>query len=917
MKPTSNMESFLNGLIKKFNEIPDTSKYDKKKTASEFIIPLFSGLGWEFEGKNPSVIDVTTTSKDRADYSFEIDGITKFVLKIASIDENIDDKKWIVPVTTFAFNKGITWAIITNFKKIKILNSEVKGKTPMQMQFFEITFEEFISKYDRLAYLLKKSFELDIIDKEAEYFSKKQKKTPIDEQLLEDLLKFSNKLSYDIQKNNSKKFSIEEIDESVHKILNRLIFIRACGDRRLEQKHLITHLREWEETKDERLVKHLRKIFDYFEENYGGTIFSDHLCDKLEISNSILQEIIEGLYISEDKSIQYDFSIIESDVLGQMYEQYLRFFRTTDITNIETERKKQGIFYTPRFVVEYIVKNTLGKLIEGKKIDYTKIRILDPACGSGSFLIKAYDFLYHYNIRKDTDFHQTQLSSEIEGGVYSKKVQILKENLFGVDLDKIATEIIQLNLLLKITEKKRHLPILQQNIRHGNSIIEDYNIDPLAFVWKKEFHGVLENEKGFDIIIGNPPYVRQEKLTKIKPYLKENYQTHVGTADLFVYFIEKSLELLKDGGYLGIVVSNKWLKREYGRNLRNFLKDFWIEEIIDFGDLQIFPGATTYPCIIIIKKKHMKNLKIKVCNVKEIPNNLQNYVEKNKKEFSQKLLTDNSWDLKDQELEKLIDKIIEQTIPLKEIEDNQFYRGVTTGLNEAFVITQEQYYEIIKDDPKSKEIIFPYITGREVKSYNIKWDEKYIIFTRRGIDIDKYPAIKKHLLKFKEKLTPKKNTNSIGRKPGKYKWFEIQDSTAYWGIFLEKGIVYPDMNTKPNFAINDNNYFPSAALYQIKSNDLWLLSILNSTVIDCYMKKICPYLRGGYYIYKSQYMENVPIPKRKKHEDEIIALTEKLIQLKKEDSFKTDEIEKKLCQLIYDEYDLKQNDIEIIERNIH
>lgn len=922
MKPTPSMESFLNGLVKKFNEIPDTSKYDKKKTVSEFIIPLFSGLGWEFEGKTPSIIDVSAISKDRADYSFEIEGITKFILKIAPLDENIDDKKWIIPVTTFAFNKGITWAIVTNFKKIKVLNSEVKGKTPLQMQFFEITFDEFISKYDRLAYLLKKSFELDIIDKEAEYFSKKQKKTPIDKQLLEDLLKFSDKLSHDIQKNNSKKLSMEEIDESVHKILNRLIFIRACGDRGLEQKHLIAHLREWEETKDEKLVKHLRKIFDYFEENYGGTIFSDHLCDKLEISDPTLQEIIEGLYISEDKSIQYDFSIIESDVLGQMYEQYLRLLRTEDKqTNLEISfRREHGIFYTPNFVVNYMIKNTLERVIENKKIDKTKIRILDPACGSGSFLIKAYDFLYAHHIKNDK-YVQTQISTDIEGGVYSKKVQILKENLFGVDLDKVATEIVQLNLLLKIAEKKHHLPILQQNIQHGNSLIDDEIYDEFYFNWEEQFHQILKNENGFDVVIGNPPYVRQEKISSIKSYLELNFEVFDGHADLYVYFFEKATKLLKDGGYLSFIVSNKWLKSGYGKNLREFLPKYRIEEIIDFGDTQIFKGATTYPCIIILQKIKIPNQKIKICNI-ESTNYLpfEKYINLNQFDYPQKKLNNKSWMLVNTNIENVIKKIKNGKITLNEYTKDQIYRGITSGGTDVFVIDNTTKERLVREDPKSEIIIKPYLDGKGVQRYNIDDKGKWILFIPWSYDLEFSQPIKKHLEEFKKKLS-----NRPEVKEGILNWWCMSRYNSQNIEFYSKPkIIYGVFVTKPRFMIDYRGFFTNNGNFCIPIADKRLLGILNSKLGWFLIINYCTRIRGGVQLIKENFGQ-IPISKKEspeleKYVSEIIQLHEEIKQLQIHMDDKRKNILRKCVELdelidkeVYKIYDLTVEEIEIIE----
>ena len=315
-------------------------------------------------------------------------------------------------------------------------------------------------------------------------------------------------------------------------------------------------------------------------------------------------------------------------------------------------------------------------------------------------MIKAYDFLYENYVKKDK-FVQTQISTDIEGGVYSKKVQILKENLFGVDLDEVATEIIQLNLLLKITEKKQHLPILQQNIRHGNSLIEDNNIDPFAFNWKEEFHQILNNEEGFDIIIGNPPYVRQEKIVPIKPTLESNFEVFDGKADLYVYFFERGIRLLKEKGFFAFIVSNKWLKVDYGKKLRPFLSKYFIEEIIDFGDIQIFKGATTYPCIIILKNIKKSNPKMKITLIKsEKFKPFQKYISNNQFFKNQKSLGTKIWSIDDPNSNQIMEQFDKNCITLDQCVKGNVYRGVTTGLNDAFIINENIKNKIIKEDKK-------------------------------------------------------------------------------------------------------------------------------------------------------------------------------------------------------------------------
>lgn len=732
----SEIKQILFQLNQKVDNLVNKELINSDVTFKEFIIPLFEALGWSFDPKHDDIINVKEISKNRADYVFQIQGIGKFYLKCVGLNDSLENRDLLIGISTYAFNKGITWAIITNFRKIRVLNSEVKGKSIGQMQFFELHNEDYIDKFEQLSYLQKKSFELEILDKEAEYFAKKQKRTPIDKQLLEDLLKFTDELIFDIQKNNSIKFSVDEISEAVHKLLNRLIFIRVCGDRGLEQKHLISHLREWEESKNDDLITHLKVIFQYFKENYGGSLFSEHLCDKLKISNEVLKNIIEGLYVSADKSIMYDFSIIEADVLGGMYEQYLRFMRIEEKNGklLTSHRKEQGIFYTPMFVVEFIVKNTLGRSYNSKNKN-NELRILDPACGSGSFLIKAYDFLYEQYVKKDKDFHQTHLSTDIEGGVYSKKVKIIKENLYGVDLDKIATEIIQLNLLLKIAEKKHHLPILQQNIRFGNSLIEDEEFDAQFFKWKKEFHQIFDERGGFDIIIGNPPWVdnRGKRFSEKEKEYFNKYNESIGIIkekrrkinqsgklNLYSQFIVKSINLLRDEGFLGFVIPNNLLRRTTFDLVRKFILDTCnIILIADLGE-GVFEKVSASSIIIILQKKSNETERNK--NRIQIIFDIENLKSGKFKshQIIQKLFYKNTSYMFNIHVEagnnKINNKILENTVPLGTI-----CKYIMQGIHGS----KKYIYE-----KKINEKCKPFLDGGNIHRFKITYRNEYILYDR-------------------------------------------------------------------------------------------------------------------------------------------------------------------------------------------
>lgn len=199
------------------------------------------------------------------------------------------------------------------------------------------------------------------------------------------------------------------------------------------------------------------------------------------------------------------------------------------------------------------------------------------------------------------------------------------------------------------------------------------------------------DEGGFDVVIGNPPYVRQEELGEIKPYLEANYETYQGTADLFVYFFEKELKLLKEDGYFGMVVSNKWLRAGYGKNLRKFLTEFWIEELIDFGDLRVFADATIYPCIIIIRKIKKPNPKVRICKIETLGfGSLVEYVRNNSFFINQSELSEKEWNIQKKEGSELLKKIRSAGLPIEVYVDAKINRGIVTGFNDAFIIDETE-----------------------------------------------------------------------------------------------------------------------------------------------------------------------------------------------------------------------------------
>ena len=626
-------------LVEKYNRVAEEKRinqYNEEMTKKDFILPLFHALGWNTEDSS-EVSAEEKISKKRADYSFRINDIPKFFLEAKPIKADLNKPEYTEQAINYSWHKGCPWAVLTDFENIKIYNAEWKSENPIQQNLLkDIPCSSFIERFDELFLLSKEGFEKGLLDKEAEKWGKRTKKISVDKQLLTDFTRFRELLSKNITKlNQSKNITEEDLDEAVQRILDRLIFIRNCEDRELEAKTLISGYREWESRGRGQLIKSLRNIFIDFDKKYNSKIFANHLCDSLDIDNEILHEIIEGLYYTKDKSVSYDFSAIEADVLGTIYEQYLgnilkKSEKRAKLTENHAHRKEQGIYYTPTYIVDFIVKNTLGELLKDKKINVEKIRILDPACGSGSFLTKAFDVLNEYWMEKDKTYDQLHLDYTGTGEFYSKKIGILQNNIFGVDLDKQAVEIAQLNLLLRITEKGRRLPLLQQNIKCGNSLIDDPLIaGDKAFKWEEEFKQIMD-EGGFNVVIGNPPYIRAD--VDNKEYQKQRkgiensgeYETLYEKWDLYIAFIERGLKLLKEGGRFSFIVSNSFNTSKYADKLKKYiLNNYYLKQIDFFKNVEVFKGVGVESVILTIEKSRIKRKTRRILHI----NSFDNYTE--------------------------------------------------------------------------------------------------------------------------------------------------------------------------------------------------------------------------------------------------------------------------------------------------
>ncbi len=469
----------------------------------------------------------------------------------------------------------------------------------------------------------------------------------------------------------------------------------------------------------------------------------------------------------------------------------------------------------------------------------------------------------------------------------------------------------------KVTQLTHETKKLEAEIEEikANKIFEN------AFEWRFEFPEVLNDDGnfvGFDVVIGNPPYIRQEELTEIKPFLEQNFKSFVGTADLFVYFIEIGINNTKQNGNFIFIVPNKWMKAAYGKKIREIIKSNKIVEIIDFGDLPVFEEATTYPSILSLSKSQStKSFIATNITTLTLPYGIDGFKQENSVEVLVDELNNEAWTLSSTTIQRILIKLRSKGVPLGHLVNHKMYRGILTGFNEAFIIDEYKRNQLIETDAKCADIIKPFLDGKDIKKYQTPTPKKWLIFARRGLEINKYPSIIEHLEFYIKQLTPKtKDSNSLqGRKPGSYKWFEIQDSVDYHLEFEKKKIVWAETSLGNQFCIVEGGVYLNKTAFMIPINDLSLLGILNSKLINFYLDAIVSKVRGGYFSMSKAYIESIPVT-YPSDTMPFIAKVEQIIKNKKDNpSADTTALENQIDQLVYQLYELTEEEIKIIENN--
>jgi hypothetical protein len=1018
-------------------------QFNETQLRREFIDPFFKTLGWDVDNtksyseqykevihEDPIRIRGST---EFIDYAFRIGGSRKFIVEAKKPAVNIkDDSGPALQIRRYAWNARLPLSILTDFEEFAVYDCTKKpmpGDNAATARIAYFTYKEYPEKWNWIASIFSQDSILQgSFDRFATETKGKKGTATVDEAILADIEEWRDLLAKNIALRNA-NLSVDELNVAVQKTIDRILFLRICEDRGIEEYGCLQKLLEGQDVYQRLLAMFHRADTRYnsglfhFNQEAGWDEMPDTLTTGLAIDDAILKKIIKRLYYPESP---YEFSVISPVILGQVYEQFLgKVIRLTTGHQAKVEYKPEvkkagGVYYTPQYIVDYIVQHTAGELVKDKTPrEVAKIRILDPACGSGSFLLGAYQFLldwhltwYIHNlvpvlvdksmtspevqallpepvpkagkkksagdtslpIYKTANGSTSRVRSDWKLTIAERK-RILLNNIYGVDIDTQAVEVTKLSLLLKVLEEEseenvskqlklfeeRALPSLHQNIKCGNSLIgTDIYADmqvPLddmetvkrinAFDWDRAFPEIMQ-KGGFDAVIGNPPYVRQESIKEQKEYFQAHYATYQGTADLYVYFIEKGISLLRMGGLFSYIVANKWMRANYGKPLRSWLKGKCIEEIVDFGDLPVFTTATTYPCVIRVKNDG-PGTSFQAVFVENLSfTNLSDYVSQHSHSIEIENLDDSGWTLADPKSEGLLKKIQIAGIPLGKYVEGKIFYGIKTGLNKAFVIDEKTRKKLIQEDPKSAEIIKPFLVGKDVKRYQpldnkgkflvyIPWhfplhNEPSIKGSSKEAEIKfetNYPAIFMHLLQYKTELMGR-NTAETGIR---YEWYALQRyGSEYWEEFGKPKIFFPDIADRPNFTLDDLGFFGANTCYMIVARDLYLLGLLNSNLYLHYYKKKLSLIRGGYLRFFSQFVEQIPIrtinfsdPADKARHDKMVALVERMLALHmKRAEVKLDH-EKNLIEgqieatdtqidaLVYELYRLTEEEIRIVE----
>ena len=1006
-------------LVKKFERNLHAYKsgtYNETQVRVEFINPFFEALGWDVYNKSgcsEQYKDVihefslkTQEYSNAPDYLFKVGTMKKFFVEakkpVIYIKEDIHPA---YQLRRYAWSAKLPLSILTDFEEFAVydcrLKPNQKDKASVARRLY-YTFREYPDMWGEIHSKFSKEAVLQgEYDKFAEGGTR-VKGTEVDDAFLQEIEGWRDSLARNIALRNP-RLSGGELNYSVQKIIDRIIFLRICEGRGIEEFKELHNLSGKND-----IYKHLISLFKNADKKYNSGLFHftkekditediDNITPALSIDDKIFKDIIESLYYPKSP---YEFSVFGAEILGHVYEQFLgKVIRLTAGHQAKVEEKPEvkkagGVYYTPAYIVDYIVKNTLGKKLEEiegrsegkvKKMieEAGKLRVLDPACGSGSFLLGAYQYLLDWHIKiyqshekefkervyrsgkeMDTDLHLTT----------KEKKRILLNNIYGVDIDSQAVEVSKLSLLLKVLEgetdetlakqldifTERALPDLSKNIKCGNSLIDtDYydnetlfeqetSVNP--FNWQKGFPDIFA-KGGFDVVIGNPPYVRIQTIDKIfADYFKNKYiSAKYGNYDMYILFIEKAIYLIKEYGMYGMILPNKFFQAEYGEAIRSLVSgSAYVNQINDFTTNQIFNNATTYTCLLFLSKQ--TNNTFRYCKY-ELGTNIRSLLNDSSFLDYDSAKLKGKWNIHNKSKEIVLDKLRKNKSSLRDI-CKKIFKGSSTGDDEVYLLdlikmgsqTSLVYSKALDEEFNVETAILKqFIYGKDVRKFSVNKSNKYLLFPYKSsdnfslLDIaelqNKYPLAKIYLDRVKGKLIKRKIR--VGPRDF-YKYSAGRSLSEY----NNPKILIPDMLIENRIAIDfKGEYYHGPAIHGIilkNDNDMinlnYVAALISSKLFWFFIKNTSTALRGNAYRLTPEYIDKFPVKVIDKtnsteihYHTELVTLIDRIFILngnlvilkhesdRKQFQTKIDYCEDRINKIVYELYGLTEEEIKIVE----
>lgn len=907
--------------------------YNETQVRVDFVNPLFQLLGWDVmneAGLPQHLREVTheatvlveengTHRSKKPDYSFKVGTEALFFLETKKPFVNITvDRSSAFQLRRYGWSGNLKVSVLTNFTDLFIYDCTVRpieGDEIGTALIAHYHYTEYVEKFDEIYSVLSKESVLNgAFQQIFGNIRGAMRREPFDAYFLDQIRGWRHRLGIDVVRNNP-EIDTETLNIFVQRMLNRSIFLRICEDKNLEIYESLRRITTYQE---------LKRLFASADQKYDSGLFEMLDEDRLVISDAVIIEIFQSLYYPNNS---YEFGVVDPYIIGQIYELFLdetlEIQADGQVVSVQKPEAvdAQGTVNTPKNITDMIVEEALGTLYEGKTPEEVAgYRIADICCGSGNFLLSAFEYAVNYHIEY---LRRNSLEEALQSGKlyqlpdtqnlflsYEQKRDILQNLIYGVDIDPLAIEVTKFSLLLKVLENSsaeeldayhvkthnRILPNLDENIKLGNSLVDSnyaqynqavYQNPELMtklrmFDWNHEFAGGK-----FDAIIGNPPYIRVQNMVHYSPeeyaFYKSNQSGYVTatteTLDKYYLFIERALSLLRDTGVLGYIVPHKFMNIKSGAELRGFLSSHHnVKKIVHFGTHQVFENRSTYTCILILSKQ--PNAEFEIGFVQDLNRFLFEH-DVDCATYAAPYLSRQPWAFLPRTLIAQLQKAEEYCEPLSTLTD--IFVGVQTSADNIYIIQadREDDHFVYSHDQNGaqikleKDILRKSVYDAKLTSYEKIEANSYIIFPYKEADgkpklydieemEENFPYALEYLSRHKEALNRRNMPNRTD-----LNWYAFGRSQSLRRFMSGKHLVWPVLSLSSNYVYDDemvvftgggNGPFYGLQMKQsARESIFYVQAILNHWLMELLVKSQASTFRGDYYSHGKQFIASLPI----------------------------------------------------------